>query len=109
MALKIIAEAILRVEHKIDAVMRFLKVPSEPMHFVGLTCPSCNMPVDYTVDIQAGVVVRRCNCKTGKVPATIPLLPVTTMPGEPNARGQEPVRESAGEDQPQRGSVRKAR
>lgn len=77
MGLSIIAEAVLRVEYKLDALLRFLKIPvAMPMHFIGHQCPGCNSPVDYVIDIQHQVVVRRCNCKTGKVPSTIPLLPL---------------------------------
>lgn len=73
----ILAEAILRIEHKIDAVMRHLKVPvPAPMHFVGTICPGCGSMIDYQIDFQHQVAVRRCGCRTGKVPSAIPLLPV---------------------------------
>ena len=108
----LISEAILRVEHKVDAILRFINPSMLPMHFIGLSCPVCMMPIDYTVDIQAGIAVRRCNCKTGKVAATIPLMPVD--PGVASApepyqsvEPEEPVRSRA--DQSSRGAGRKAR
>ena len=105
-AVPILHESILRLEHKVDALLRYGCVPIMPMHFVGLTCPACQMPIDYTVDIKAGVVVRRCNCRTGKVAATIPLLPVA---GDPNVVTDEPVRQPAGDDQTSPSPSRKAR
>lgn len=106
MPFALIAEAVLRIEHKLDALLRFTCAPVMPMHFVGQACPACQMPVDYTVDIKAGVVVRRCECKTGKVAATLPLMPVTQ--GEQRGLPSESV-QLEGADQPPRSSRRKAR
>lgn len=84
-----LAEAILRIEYKIDALMRAIGGgPIPPMHFIGQVCPACNMPIDYTVDLIEQIAIRRCGCKTGKVPATIPLLPVQ---GTPNVQAASTV------------------
>jgi hypothetical protein len=87
MALAIIAEAVLRIEHKLDAILRHLLVPMPlPMHFSGSMCPACGQLVDYQIDFKNQVVVRRCGCKTGKIPSAIPMLPV---PEEHHVSGRE--------------------
>lgn len=87
MAFPLIMEALARVEHKLDALLRHLKVPAPPpMHFVGAACPTCLSLIDYQVDLQHGVVVRKCNCKTGKVPTKFELLPIT--PDKEKSRGR---------------------
>ena len=102
MGFAIIAEAVLRIEHKLDAIMRFLKVPlPAPMHFVGSLCPGCGMMIEYQVDFQHQVAVRRCGCKTGKVPSAIPMFPVTQEKKEKNPY-VDPVGEGAVEDGPER-------
>lgn len=91
MGLGIIAEAVIRIEHKLDVVIRALQFlnPKEQIpqvHFVGTTCPVCNQIIDYQVDLTNNVAVRRCGCKSGKVPSSIPLFPVTGAPnGNPTA------------------------
>ncbi len=99
MALAHIMEALARIEHKLDAMMRWVGVPMPPpMHFVGTMCPACGNMIDYQVDFQHGVVVRRCGCKTGKVPSTMHLLPVDPKKEKSDAR----ERESAAPDRAER-------
>lgn len=79
-ALSTIAEAIARLEYKLDLVIRFL-MPNgnyKPMHFFGHECPVCKNTVDYQIDMANKIVVRKCNCKSGKIPVEIeiPLVPV---------------------------------
>ncbi len=68
-----IMEAILRVEHKLDLVLTHLKAESkEPLSFEKLgssfkSCPVCEQPIQYDVDITDAVVVRKCGCSTGKI------------------------------------------
>lgn len=72
-----LAEAILRVEYKLDLILKALGLGNiPPMHFIGQMCPACGKPIDYQLDVVDSIVIRRCGCKTGKIPATIPLLPV---------------------------------
>ena len=75
MPTRVLAEALVRVEHKVDAIMRHLQVKSKPMHFIGEQCPVCSKPIEYQVDIFMNVVVRRCGCNSGKIPSGIQLLP----------------------------------
>jgi hypothetical protein len=78
MSLANVMEALARVEHKIDALMRWTGCPMPAqMQFVGNMCPACGMMIQYNVDFTYGVVVRRCDCKTGLIPSTMPPLPVT--------------------------------
>ena len=87
MAFHIIAEALARIEHKLDAILRHGKVPAPPpMSFMGATCPACNQTVEYQVDLQNNVVVRKCQCSTGKFVSMIPLFPTLQPPGVTNAR-----------------------
>jgi len=88
-AFSVIAEALARVEYKLDLAINGLKILTEgknftckPMEFTGHACPVCLHPVSYEVDIPKCVVVRRCECKTGKLPPTIPLTPVETKSGD---------------------------
>lgn len=109
MPLGIIAEAIARVEHKIDIVIRILRsldsTPYPPMQFAGHLCPLCSKTVEYQIDIQKNVVVRKCGCSTGKQPMLIPLMPVQgNQNGNPTESG--PGHEELGgelpEDRPRR-------
>lgn len=84
MGLSIIAEALARIEHKLDSMLRHNQVPVYPMHFSGNLCAGCQKVIDYQIDVQHQVVVRKCDCKTGKVPSAIPLLPVAPTPGAKN-------------------------
>lgn len=83
MGLNILAEALARIEHKLDYLLRHHNVPVYPMHFSGNICPVCNKAVEYVVDVKSQVVNRRCDCSTGKVPSAIPALPVVPS-GTPN-------------------------
>jgi hypothetical protein len=71
----ILAEALLRIEHKLDILIRSLGLPREeitPLHFtVGQSCPICLLPIEHVIDIQDQVAKRRCGCSTGKVPSAI--------------------------------------
>ncbi len=76
MALHHLAEAVLRLEFKVDLIMKFLGMPpAMPMHFIGQMCPACSKSVDYQIDVNHQVVIRKCDCKSGKIPSTYPLLP----------------------------------
>src|ERR1017187_10379054 len=93
MALNILAEGLLRCEHKLDLILRHLKVLVTPMHFVGTPCPVCSNPIDYQVDVGHNVVVRKCKCSTGKYVSPIPLVPVGGAPNEsppPRPPGKAP-------------------
>lgn len=97
MPVKVIAEGLVRLEHKIDAIMRHLQVKSRPMHFIGEACPVCSKPIDYRIDPTANVVARKCDCSSGKIPSGIPLLPI----GETNV--SSPTKHAAREGQAEDG------
>lgn len=80
MGLGIIAEGILRIEHKLDLLLKHLKVPVQQMHFIGQACPVCGHLIDYQVDLFKSVVYRRCGCSTGKQPPAQPLIPTIGAP-----------------------------
>ena|SRR5258708_5658736 len=83
MAQDILAEALARVEYKLDLVIKFMGMPPStvPMHFQGQTCPICLKVVDYQINLGKNVVTRRCGCSTGKLPMTVSLIPVDPSGG----------------------------
>lgn len=61
-------EAILVLSHKVDLLLS--REAERDMVKVGSAthnCPVCKQPVQYNVDIEDSVVVRKCGCTTGKV------------------------------------------
>jgi hypothetical protein len=99
MALGVLAEALARVEHKLDLIINqsfgntpaFLTGVGDPSH----TCPLCKKQVRYTVDVIKKVLTRQCGCKTGLQP------PIDLAAFAPPAL---PARETAdGNDQEDRG------
>lgn len=84
MANEILAEAVARIEHKLDLLLKHNKVQGLQVHFPGQTCPLCQYLIDYQVDLIKNVVVRRCKCSTGKVAPTIPLSLSPVQPGATN-------------------------
>lgn len=103
MGLAILAEALARIEHKLDYLLRHHNVPVLPMYFTGNACPVCNKLIEYQIDVKHQVVVRRCDCTTGKIPSAIPLSPVPQV-GASNGNAS-PDAEAAGdraEDSPRR-------
>lgn len=68
----VIAEALARIEHKQDLILRWLRTmgTTVPLAQVGddsHTCPVCSSRVSYAIDVLKKVVVRQCECKTGKI------------------------------------------
>lgn len=75
------AEALARIEHKIDLLMRMIATLGgdlKAFNFLQslLTLPAvggphkcflCANPVEYSVDPVDAVVTRKCGCKTGKI------------------------------------------
>lgn len=90
----ILAEALARVEYKLDLLLNglgFAGAMQTPMHhFIGAMCPACKNPIDYQVDLANQVVVRKCGCRSGKQPPIVPLIPVA--PTE-NKNGNPPRRD----------------
>lgn len=83
----IVTEWLARIEHKLDILVKSSKpgmAVNTPMHFIGTVCPACSNVIEYQIDPQHQVVTRKCGCKTGKVPVTIPLVP--TQEGLTNAQ-----------------------
>ncbi len=68
-----IMEALARIEHKLDILLRWVN-PSMgttqqklPQLSDSNNCPVCSKPVAHNVDINDSVVVRKCGCSTGKI------------------------------------------
>lgn len=63
-------ESLSRIEHKLDLYLKTLSDGKSSNSKVGdptHICPLCNQTVDYNVDIEDSVVIRKCGCKTGKI------------------------------------------
>jgi hypothetical protein len=94
-----LAEAVARLEYKLDLVLHALRSSGSlsmcmPMDLPGHSCPACLQPVAYDVDLGSCVVVRRCECKTGKLPPTLPIFPV-----EPSEKDKDNERRDS-DDEP---------
>lgn len=77
LGLNILAEALLRLEHKLDLLVlaAYANSPLMPtMSFKGLTCPVCNQEVKYSIDMVHRVVKRNCGCSTNLVVPTFDLV-----------------------------------
>lgn len=73
----VLAEALCRIEAKQDVIIRALKVPSVlllPFDSPGQSCPVCKKSVEYQINVTKKVVVRKCGCRTGKVPPDMDLF-----------------------------------
>lgn len=102
-----LAEALIRIEHKQDILLRWLNLPRDQMPQLqfsdaGISCPLCMMPISYTVDLQDLVAVRNCGCKTGKVPPAQPLFPVVPEENQNEGRYQHVTSGSDAAESPDR-------
>lgn len=89
MADEILAEALARVEHKLDLLLKHNKVQGLQVHFPGQSCPLCGFLIDYQIDLMKNVVVRRCKCTTGKVAPMVPLSLSPVQPGATNGNAPQ--------------------
>lgn len=89
-----LAEALARVEHKVDLILRsiaenypstLLTTLADPSH----VCPLCNLSVTYQVDLMGQSLTRNCGCRTG-VQAPLNLQPFAPpAPTESGNNGQQ--------------------
>lgn len=83
----ILAESLLRIEHKLDTLLRMLQPEREDvlsMRSPLNSCPVCLLPVELSVDFQNQVPIRKCGCSSGKVIVEIPEVEISverTRPG----------------------------
>lgn len=70
----VLSEALARIEFKLDLLLRQAQVPPVPMDLMQQICPICRQPVDYQINVTKKVVVRKCGCRTGKVPPDMDLV-----------------------------------
>jgi hypothetical protein len=94
------AESLARIEHKLDLVLKVQTIMlnvmrstngpiiidqpqvGDPNH----TCPVCAQPVTYGIDLGAGIVSRKCGCKTGKIAINLNDFAPPTQPRRPDVR-----------------------
>ena len=70
MAFDLLAEALVRVEHKVDILLQLITLvlgEHLPMPQVkdNNICPVCSKPIRYYMDVIRRAVVRDCGCGTG--------------------------------------------
>jgi hypothetical protein len=65
-SLSVIAEAVLRVEHKLDVLLQIRLNDWKSAYPManGTVCPICTTEVQYQMNISANVVTRKCGCGT---------------------------------------------
>lgn len=107
----VLAEALARVEYKLDQLLTALKIGSPlPMAAPMQSCPACSHPIEYLLDVNRNVVVRKCKCGTGKLPAIIPLTQLPqiktygTAPTDNSAVGSEDNQPSSKDRRKRQGS-----
>lgn len=102
-AINIIAEALIRIEHKIDAFIRQNSTPVQKMEFTGGICPVCKRWIEFQIDPAHYVVKRVCGCSSGKIPLVIE--------PPPNERENRDVRDDDDREQypPEESDRRKGR
>ena len=94
MALGVLAEALARIEHKLDLLLRGT-LSSSRLISVGdksHACPLCNQQVKYSIDILKRVLTRQCGCKTGFQPP----VDLEAYAPPPAARRQDDAEREAG-------------
>ena len=60
-----VMDALLRIEKKLDEVIKCIKVPGtiiQPLDSEGQVCQLCNHPVVYSRDPISGTIWRSCGC-----------------------------------------------
>jgi hypothetical protein len=88
-------EAFLRLEHKVDLLLKKDKTNEEiikvgdPRH----VCPVCKQPVEYTIDIEDSVVVRKCGCSTGKIALDLKAFAPPALPAKRTDNGRDDEQE----------------
>lgn len=95
-----ILEALARIEHKIDLFLWLVlggdqKTILRNVGDVNHVCPVCQNAVEYQIDVNEGVVLRKCGCKTGKVALN---LGAFAPPALPTKKEQEDEQRSDEED-----------
>jgi len=92
------AEALARLEHKVDVLMSMViflvrtvdptalssgnQIAEAQVGNINHKCPLCSKQVEYFVDPIDSVVVRKCDCKTGKLaPVDLGAFAPTALPG----------------------------
>lgn len=86
----LLMETLLRVEHKLDLVLKRYPVDDEDFVKVGAvnhSCPVCAHPVTYNVDVNESVVVRKCGCSTGKIALDLKAFAPPVSPARKNDNG----------------------
>lgn len=102
----VIMEALARIEHKLDLLLKqsdntppLMTKLGDVMH----RCPVCNQQVDHQVDIVNGVVTRKCGCATGKIaPVDLGAFAPPAVPARERDNGRRSEDEEDGGDAPRR-------
>ncbi len=71
----VLAEALARVEYKLDLLLRNLGAINAPLMSRESNCPACTKDFRYLIDTTNGMVVRSCGCSTGLFPMKLQFNP----------------------------------
>jgi hypothetical protein len=117
-----IAEALARIEHKLDVLFVLLESDGAAPHIrremrqdirqVGdprHRCSICKSQVEYFADPIDSVVVRKCGCKTGKIAIDVKAFapPASPVPSKENSSGEQQQVEDRRNPNPRGGPVRR--
>lgn len=101
-------EAILVLSHKVDLLLgrgaeKEMTKVGNPTH----TCPICKQPVQYNVDIEDSVVIRKCGCSTGKVALDMRAFAPPAMPARKTDNDGRDEEDRSDSNRSDRGSKRR--
>ncbi len=89
-----VMEALARMEHKLDLVLgedskKARKKVGDPTH----CCSLCHQTVDYQIDLNDSVVIRKCGCSTGKIAIDLKAFAPPVLPAKRTDNGRDDEQE----------------
>lgn len=98
----VLAEALARIEHKLDLLLALQmgKTPGMKKQLgEAINCPVCGRLVEYQVDQINKVIVRKCGCKTGlQAPLDLNAFAVPAEARKGQADGREDREDGSNSD-----------
>ncbi len=104
MSFHVLAEALARIEHKMDLILQQEKKRNPQLLIppVGAflhNCPVCSEQVKYIVDPILAVLIRKCGCKTGmQAPINLEAFKPPSAAGDTHGRSRYEDGNDSGDD-----------